>query len=82
MYICVDSVRDTHVHEKMCVMCICVDSVRDTHIHEKICVMCICVDSVRDTHIHGKQEQESMPAEFLVSVVRKCILQDNITVNL
>ena len=29
-----------------------------------------------------KQEEEGVAAEFLVSVVRKCIFQDNITVNL
>lgn len=45
----------------------------------------LCGLSTRHTHIHtymNKQEQESMATEFLVSVVRKCIFQDNVTVYL
>lgn len=49
-----------------------------------MCNECVSLwTSTRQTRTHmNKQEQESMATEFLVSVVRKCIFQDNVTVYL
>jgi hypothetical protein len=54
-----------------------------------MCNECVSVWTEYMTHTHThththmkKQEQESMATEFLVSVVRKCIFQGSITVNL
>jgi len=43
--------------------------------------VCLCGLSTRHTHVN-KQEQESMATESLVSVVRKYVFQDNVTVYL